>query len=174
VKFRTKHKLFFRDRRIFDKKRQRALLLMQRPAYVFAYQRRSVIEARSQCLNDRLGEWRIPQADSQVAQPLLMSDAPNRTSGKPCLKLLSAPSEQLDQRRAIQAVSHGKIIFIGNCRKFVPGADKLAIIAAIYPITDQRPQELGNTALMFDSKIRNTTSRIQPIGRYDRLRRADI
>src|SRR5687768_11330662 len=121
---------------------------MQRPVHVFAYQRRSFIESRSQCLNDRLGEWRIPQADGQVAQPLLMSDSPNRTSGKPCLKLLPAPPEQFDQRRTIQAVSHGKIIFTGNCRKFVPGADELTIIAAIYPITDQRAQWFGNTAFM--------------------------
>src|SRR6185295_5273739 len=49
-----------------------------------------------------------------------------------------------------------------------------AVVAAIDAVADQRPQLLGDGALVLDGEIRNAAPRIELVGSADRLRRANI
>ena len=59
-------------------------------------------------------------------------------------------------------------------RKFVPGTDQLAVIAAVYAVADQGAQSFGDAPLMLDRKVRNAAPRIQPIWCDNRMGRANI
>src|SRR6266850_7224076 len=85
---------------------------------------------------------RIPQADGEVAQPPLVADAADRRAAQALVELSLRPAEELDQRGAVEAVSR---LEVGLGRRFgeaFPGADELAVVAAVDAVADQRPQLL--------------------------------
>src|SRR5438874_13643432 len=90
---------------------------------------------------------RIAEAHGEVAQPALVADAPDRRAGEPLVELRLRPAEELHHRRAIKAVARLEIRLVGRLGKSVPWADELAVIAAVDPVADQRPQLHGDGAL---------------------------
>jgi hypothetical protein len=67
-----------------------------------------------------------------------------------------------------------KISFVRGLREFVPGANQLAIVAAIDAVAEQRPQFFRDSAFEFDGEIGNAAPRIDLIRRDDGAGRADI
>ncbi len=59
-------------------------------------------------------------------------------------------------------------------RELVPGADQLAVVAAVDPVAHQRPQLHRNRPAMLDGQVRDAPPRIEPLRRHDRLRRAHV
>ena len=56
--------------------------------------------------------------------------------------------------------------------KFVPGADRQAIVAAINAVADAFPQVLRDRPLMFDGEVGYTAARIDDIGGWEGIGRA--
>src|SRR5690349_318157 len=93
---------------------------------------------------------RITQAHREVAQPPLVADAPDGRAAQALVEVFLRPREELDQRRAIQAIAHLEVFFRRWLRKAVPRADELAIVAAVDAVADERAQLFRNRALVLD------------------------
>src|SRR4051812_11418842 len=117
---------------------------------------------------------RISQSDREVTQPALVADAPDRRAAQPLLELRLAPGEELDHRRAVEAVTHLEVRLRARLREAVPRADELAVVAAVDPVADQRPQLLRNGALVLDRQIGDAAAGVELVRGDDRLRRADV
>src|SRR5262249_28601887 len=73
------------------------------------------------------------------------------------------------QRRARQ-----KIGLVRGAGKFVPRADREAVVAAIDAVTDQRTQFKGDHPLVLDRQIRNAAPSIELVRRRESPRWADV
>src|SRR4051812_36043888 len=118
--------------------------------------------------------WRIPQSDCQIAEPALVTDAPDRRAAQALVELLFRPPEKLDHRGAIETVAHREIGLGARLRETVPRTDELAIVATVDAVADQRPQLLGNRALVLDGEIRDAAPCIELVRRNDGLRWTDV
>src|SRR5207302_9319024 len=67
-----------------------------------------------------------------------------------------------------------ELCFATWLREAVPRADKLAVVAAVDAVADQRPQLFGDRALMLDGEVRDAAACIELVRRDDRLRRTDV
>src|SRR5436190_8522379 len=117
---------------------------------------------------------RVAQADREVAQPALVADAPDRRAAQALVELGLRPAEELDQRRAVEAVAHLEVRLVARLREAVPGADELAIVAAVNPVANQRPQLYRDRAFVLDREIRDAAARVELVGPDDRLRWTDV
>jgi len=149
-------------------------VLRQRPLHVFAHQRRRMIGARPQRRQDRRRAGRIAQRHGQVAQPALVANAPDCRAGMAGLEVFRAPRKELDQRGCIETVPHVEVGQAGHAGKLVPGAGKLAVVAAIDAIAHERSQRHGNAAAMLDGQVGDAAPGIELVRRDDRLRGADV
>src|SRR6478672_8640754 len=138
-------------------------LLPDSPSDVLAHECRRIVAARAECTQRGWIRRRIAEPDREIAQPALVADAPDCAALEPLIELLLAPGEQLDQRSPIEAVAHSEIVDAGHLREAIPRAHELAVVAAVDAITEQRPQRLGNAALMLDGQIRDAAARIQSV-----------
>ncbi len=140
----------------------------KRPSDMLAHERRRIIGAHSKRRHDPLRCRRVPQSYREVTQPALVTDPKYRAAGQTIAEVLFAPCEQFDQIRRIQTVAHRKRRFDTLARKPVPGAGHLAVVAAVDPVADERPQILGNASLQFNGEIGNAAARIELIWTHDR------
>src|ERR1700683_4108046 len=60
-----------------------------------------------------------------------------------------------------------EVFLAGWARKFIPGTDQLAVVAAVDAIADGAAKLRWNGAFEFDGEVGNAAPRIQPIGRDD-------
>src|SRR5262245_28126104 len=120
------------------------------------------------------GAWCVSQSDRQVAQPALVADAPDRRAAQPLVELGFAPGEELHQRSLIQTVPGPEISFRRELGKPIPWANQLAVVAAVNPVADQRPQPFRDGTLVLYGQIGNAAPRVELVGPADRLRRADL
>src|SRR5512135_2407657 len=117
---------------------------------------------------------RVSQSYREVPEPALVADAPDRRALHVAVEFFRAPAEQLDQGRAVQAIAHLKVLFVGYARKTIPGADQLAVVATVDAVADQLPQLLRNGALVLDREVGDAAPGVEPVRGGDRLRRADV
>ena len=116
----------------------------------------------------------IAQTNGQVTQPALVTNAANwRTFGM-TQKGLLIPQIQLQQLTVLQPVTGAKIRLVTDPGKLVPRTHDLAVIAAKYPVTHQRPQRFRYHPFQLNGQIGNTASRIQLPGSRKGAGRADI
>ncbi len=149
-----------------------SLLLCNRPFHMFANQRGWMVTARIQGVGD-CPAWRcVAQRHGDIAQPAFMPYAADRRSFGALEKLVFAPGEQPGERRRIQAVARNEILLDALARKFVPGTDQLAIVAAVNAVAEQWPQFERNAAAQFDGEIGNAASRVELLRADDGLRGA--
>ena len=71
-------------------------------------------------------------------------------------------------------MSWGKVAFCRWLRELVPGAEQLAVVAAIDSVAHRFSKLDGNAAVQFDGQVRDTTTCVEFIRRNDRSRWADI
>src|ERR1700741_1930787 len=109
----------------------------------------------------RGGARRIPESYGQVAQPALVTDAPDRRAAQALVEFPFRPAEELDQRRVVEALADLEIRLMGRLGEAVPRAGELAIVAAVHAIADERPQLDGNRALVLDREIGDAASRVE-------------
>src|SRR4051812_43516831 len=124
--------------------------------------------------DDRRRAWRIAQAHREVAQPALVTDAPDRRAAQALVEIGLGPGEKLDQRRLVEAVADLEIRLGRGLRESVPWAHELAIVAAVDAIADQRAQLFRNRALVLDREVGDAAARIELVGTDDRLGRTDV
>src|SRR5713226_9496024 len=91
---------------------------------------------------------------------------------KHSLELFVIKIEIIAQRHSDCRSSRRKRGFARSFGEFIPWARVETIVAAENAIADERPQFERNGSFQFDREIRNTTPRIQPMGRRNRARRA--
>src|SRR2546425_11621578 len=139
------------------------------PLHVFPNERRAVIEPGAQGGEDFGRARSVAQAHGQIAQPSLVADAANRRAAHALVEFGFAPGEQLGQGGPVEPVPYRKVIFPGNPREPVPWADRLAIVAAVDPVADQRAQLFGNRALVLDGQVRDAAPRVELVRSADRL-----
>src|SRR5262245_47258144 len=125
----------------------------ERPVDVLPHQRGRIVFSRVQRRQYLSRSRCVPQAYGEVSQPALITDAPDGRTLHALVELGLGPREQLDQRGAIQAVAHLEVLLVRGLREAVPRADRLAVVAAVNPIADERPQLLGNRALVLDGEV---------------------
>src|SRR5688500_3119742 len=114
------------------------------------------------------------QPHGQVAQPALVADAPDRRAAQPLVELRLAPGEQLDQARLVESVSRFEVIFHAQLGKTIPRTDELAVVAAVDPVADERPQFFRDRALVLDGEVGDAAPRLELVWAADRLRRAHV
>ncbi len=67
-----------------------------------------------------------------------------------------------------------EIGFCGWFGKLVPGAEQLAIVATVDAVADGLAKLRRNCALQLDRQVGNAATRVELVGRDDRLGRADV
>ena len=87
-------------------------------------------------------------------------------------KLRLAPSEYLDERRAVETVPYLEVLLYAGAGEFVPRTHELAIVAAVDAVADGVAQLERNRARKLDGEIGDAAPRIQSIGRDDGARGA--
>src|SRR5688572_13702472 len=117
---------------------------------------------------------RIAQAYREVAQPAGIARAPDRRTFGAAQEFVLVPCEQLDERRAVEAVANAEVALLVPHRELVPRARELAVVAAEHAVADQRPQLLGNRVLQLDREVGDAAPRVDAVGRDDRAGRADV
>src|SRR5687767_12327937 len=117
---------------------------------------------------------RITQTDGEVAQPALVADAPDRRAAQALVELRFGPRKQLHERGSVQAVPCPEIPFSAELGEAVPRADKLAVVAAVDPVADERAQLLGDRAFVLDREVRDAAPGVELVGAADRLRGTDL
>src|SRR5919197_2770403 len=117
---------------------------------------------------------RVAQAHREVAQPAFVTDAPDRRAGEALVEVALRPAEEFNHGRSIEPIARLEVRFIGRLRKPIPWADELAVVAAVDPVADERPQLFRDGALVLDREIRDAAARIELVRRDDPLRRADV
>src|SRR5688572_26062360 len=146
----------------------------ERPADVLSDKGRGMVRACTQRLDYLRRAGGVAQPDREVAQPALVADAPDRRAVQPLVELGLGPGEELDQRRAIEAVPRLEIVLGAWLREPVPGTDQLAIVAAVHAVADKRAKLLRDRALVLDGEVRDAATGIELVRTPDRLRRADV
>jgi hypothetical protein len=73
-----------------------------------------------------------------------MADAADRAAFGAAQKLFFAPAEQFDQGGAGQPFARVEVGQRAALRELVPGADQLAVVAAVDAVADQRAQVFGD------------------------------
>src|SRR3954470_19387225 len=146
----------------------------QRPFDVLAHQRRRIVPPRLQRRDDLWCGRRIAKPDGEVPQPTLIADAPDRRALQPLVEVPLGPGEQLDQRRAVEAVSRLKIRLGGRTREAIPRTNRLAVVAAVDTVADERAQFFRYRGLVLDGEVGDAAARVQPVRPANRLGRTDI
>src|SRR4051812_4955505 len=106
-------------------------------------ERARVISPRLQRLaNLRIASYakRIPKSHRDVPQPAFMPDAPDRAAFGAAQELFFAPREE---RHEVRAGEPFPLVEIGQgalACELVPGADELAVVAAVDAVADQCAQ----------------------------------
>jgi tRNA threonylcarbamoyladenosine biosynthesis protein TsaE len=119
-----------------------------------------------------VGMQRIPHRHGHIAQPAFMADAANRAAFGDAQKLFFGPVKQGHELLAGQA---GAFVEVGQgaaLGEFVPGADELAVVAAVNAVADQRAQFERNRPGVLDRQVGNAAPRVEPVRRDDGLRGA--
>ncbi len=81
----------------------------------------------------------IAQPNGKVAKPSGMTNSTNGTALMPVVELPFGPLKQAHEALTIQAMAGGKVGQTGFLGEPIPGADPLAIVAAIDPISHEWP-----------------------------------
>ena len=103
-----------------------------------------------------------------------MADAANRAALGVPQKLGLFPRKQLNERAIHQRRAHIEVRQAAALRELVPGADQLAVVAAVDAVADQRPQFQRDGAGMLDCEIGNTAARVDLPLADDGLRRTHV
>src|SRR5687768_2537424 len=90
------------------------------------------------------------------------------------MRRIGEPCRRWSNSSSVQAVTGLKILFPRRLGEAIPGTDQLAVVAAVDPVADQRPQLLGDGALVLDGEVGDAAAGIQLVGAADRLCRADV
>jgi tRNA threonylcarbamoyladenosine biosynthesis protein TsaE len=115
---------------------------------------------------------RVAHRHCHVAQPAFVADAANRAAFGDVQEFRFGPVEQRHQLLAGQA---GAFVEVGQgaaLGEFVPGADQLAVVAAVDAVADQRAQFERDRPGVLDCQVGNAAPRVQPVRRNDGLRGA--
>src|SRR5262245_2475399 len=144
------------------------------PSDVLAYELGRMVRACTEGFDYRRRSGRVAQPHGEVAQPALIADAADRRALQPLVELAFRPAEELDQARAVQSVAGLEIALGARPGEAVPGADELAVVAAVDAVADERPQLLWNRALVVDGEVRDTAASVELVGSADRLRGAHV
>ena len=115
----------------------------------------------------------IAQCHRHIAQPALMTDAPDWAAFGETQKFFFTPVEQGHQLLAAQARPFIEVGQGAAPGELVPGADELAVVAAIDAVAHQRAQLLGNGTRVLDGQVRDAAPCVQPVRRDDGLGGAD-
>src|SRR5262245_138709 len=144
------------------------------PSDVFAYQLGGMVRACTQGLDYRRRSGRVAKPDGEVAQPALVADAADRRALQALLELAFRPAEELHEARAVEAVAGLEIALAARPGESVPRADELAVVAAVDEVADERPQILGNCALVREGEVRDAATRVELVRSADGLRGAHV
>src|SRR5262245_6082887 len=146
----------------------------ERPLYVLAHEGRGMVRACTQ-RPDHLGRARrVAEPDGEVAQPLLVADAPDRRAPQAFVELGLGPGKELHERCAVEAVARLEVLLAARPSEAVPRTDELAVVAAVDAVADERAQLLRDRALVLDGEVRDAAARVELVGAADRLRRAHV
>src|SRR5262245_1774524 len=102
-----------------------------------------MVLSRLQRGNHGLRRGRVAESHGDVAQPALVADAPDRRALQPLDELGLGPREQLDQRGVLETIAGLEVLLTTHLCEAVPRANRLAVVAAVDAVADQRPQLLG-------------------------------
>src|SRR5690606_3952455 len=103
-----------------------------------------------------------------------MTDAPDGAAFRLPEKFLLAPREQVDQLGVVEALARREVVLGAELRELVPGAEQLAVVAAVDAVADGLAELERDRAGILDGEIGNAASRIEPVGRDDGLRGTDL
>ena len=155
----------------------------QRPLHMLPDQLAGMIFTPSQArANARAGGFAgrarsvqgVPHRHGNIAQPALMADTANWAAFGEAKKFFFRPFKQGHKLLAGQADPFVKVGQGAALCKLVPGANELAVVAAVDAVTDQPTQLERNRPGVLDRQVRNAAPRVQPVRRDDGLRGADV
>ncbi len=155
--------------------------LFKGPSHMFFDQVTGVFESHLQCTSHlclvcwvvRFGQA-VAKRNGQVSEPLLMADSSNGTALCVVQKISLAPSEELQKGLMGQNLSALKICQRRWFRKFIPRANQLTIITAIYSVAHEGSERDVNGARMFNGEVGDAPPCIQLIRRHNGPRWTDV
>jgi len=123
----------------------------------------------------RIGHMqRIAQCHGNVAQPALVTDAPDRAALGKAHKFVLRPGKQVGQPVVCQTGAWVKVRQRAALGKLVPRANQLAVVTAIDAVAQQRAQFQRDRPRVLNGQVADATARVQPVRGHDGLRRADV
>ena len=93
-----------------------------------------------------------------------MTDTPNGAALMPIVEFFFGPAKEVGKVCRIKAMACRKVGQGCLLGEPVPGADPLAVIAAINPIAHQRSQRLLNVTLMLNGEVGNAAPGVELVG----------
>jgi len=105
------------------------------------------VRRRPRQVGQGLRARRVPQRHAHITQQTAPFRSQNRRPRKPRLEPRFIQSQQLQQVRRLQIRPALRLHQFALLRKPVPRARRQAIITAINPVADRRPQLHGNRPL---------------------------
>ena len=104
-------------------------------------------------------------AIEDVADEARPSDPLDRRAGKAGAEGGVVERRQFGERRRVQVLAGGELGLAAERGELVPGADGEAVVAAVNPVADRRPQGPGDRPFQLDRQVGDAAARVEPIGR---------
>ena len=146
----------------------------QRPHRHGAHQRRRVVEV---CLDQRGRASASPELPAAISTLRRKRSRPVRLIGVPAKRARNAASSRTSSSESgglSLACPHRELRLARALREFVPRADGEAIVAAEDAVAHGRAITRRDVPLVLDGEVGDAGARIDPIGRGEGARRADI
>src|SRR6056297_2915149 len=146
----------------------------ERPFHVFANDRGWIVPASLQRRDNGGGGRRIAQAYGEVPEPAIEADPANRGAFGTRQERVFVPAEQFHQRAGIQVLARLKVVFVAKLRVAVPGAHRLAVVAAVDPVADRFAEFQRYRSLKFNRQIGDAAPGVELVGCRDCPGGADV
>ena len=139
-------------------------MLFQSPIGMLSDQCRWIILSVVECMENGSVCWGIPQGNSNISKPVLISQTSDRWAFGESVKLLSVPIEQCNQSGGIKTVPRGEVFLLSFTGEPIPWTNQLAIITTKNSVPNHWSKFLGNGSLQFNCQIRYAPSGINNVG----------
>lgn len=143
------------------------------PGDVFAHERRRVVGAGVERREGGCGRATIAKGHGNIAQPTFVADAADGAACQALFEFLFAPGEQVGERRGVQIVPDGEV-GVADTGEAIPGAARLAIVASVDAVSDQRAQCGWDWSVQLYRQVGDAQARIDLVGCDDGRCRAGL
>ena len=120
------------------------------------------------------GIVRVAGGDQHVAHEARPAEPLDRAAGKQRPEAGVVEDEPGGEAGREEVVAGAQLGLARHLRPLVPRAHREAVVAAVDPVADRRPEFLRDRPLVLDRQVRDAAPRVEPIGRREGVGRAGL